>query len=97
WGVDPLRARQHILERLGTAHAALPDDVRPILMPSSSLMGEVLIIALTGDGTDPMAVREIADWVVAQRLRAVPGVSRVTAIGGEVRQYRITPDLIKLH
>ena len=95
WGTDLLKARQLLTEQLTTAHAALPDGVRPQLMPSVSLMGEILIIALSG-GDDPMLAREIADWVVAKRLRAVPGVARVNAIGGQVRQYRVTPDLAKL-
>lgn len=96
WGTDLLKARQLLTEQLGTAHAALPQDVRPQLMPTVSLMGEILIIALSGS-SDPMAMREIADWVVAPRLRAVPGVARVNAIGGQVRQYRVTPDLAKLN
>ncbi|MBT6139234.1 MAG: efflux RND transporter permease subunit, partial [Rhodospirillaceae bacterium] len=31
------------------------------------------------------------------RLRAVPGVSRVVPIGGQVRQYRVTPDLLRMN
>ncbi|MGE4218555.1 MAG: efflux RND transporter permease subunit, partial [Alphaproteobacteria bacterium] len=96
WGTDLFRARQLLTEQLTTAHASLPDDVRPQLMPTVSLMGEILIIALSG-GNDPMLARETADWVVAPRLRAVPGVARVNAMGGQVRQYRVTPDLAKLN
>lgn len=97
WGVDILRARQLVSERLQVARAQLPDDAQPILMPTASLMGEVLILAMTGLPGDPMALRELADWVVAPRLRAVPGVSNVQPIGGEVRQYRVAPDLLRMN
>lgn len=97
WGVDILRARQLVGERLQVARAQLPDNAQPILMPTASLMGEVMIIAMTGLPGDPMALRELADWVVAPRLRAVPGVSNVQPIGGEVRQYRVAPDLLRMN
>ncbi|MBU2090687.1 MAG: efflux RND transporter permease subunit, partial [Alphaproteobacteria bacterium] len=97
WGVDILRARQLVGERLQVARAQLPDSAQPILMPTASLMGEVMIIAMTGLPGDPMALRELADWVVAPRLRAVSGVSTVQPIGGEVRQYHVAPDLMRMN
>jgi HME family heavy-metal exporter len=97
WGVDIRLARQIIVERLATARSALPREVQPVLMPAASLMGEILIFAVTGETSDPMELRELADWVVATRLRATPGVSQVNAIGGEVRQYRVTPDLVAMN
>jgi len=97
WGVDIRLARQIVVERLATARAALPKEVQPLLMPAASLMGEILILAVTGEKSDPMELRELADWVVAPRLRATPGVSQVISIGGEVRQYRVTPDLVAMN
>jgi len=97
WGVDVYRARQVVTERLAVAEERLPPDMQPLLMPISSYMGEVLLVAMTGPMADPMVLRELADWVVAPRLQAIPGVSRVVAIGGLVRQYRISPDLLKMN
>jgi len=97
WGVDIYRARQVVAERLAVAEELLPDGFQPLLMPISSYMGEILLIAMSGKDADPMVMREFADWVIAPRLRAISGVSRVVNIGGLVRQYRVTPDLLKMN
>ena len=44
-----------------------------------------------------MELREIADWVVRPRLPTLPGVSQVILIGGDVRQYRVMPDLAAMN
>ena len=62
--------------------------------PVTSIMGEIMLIALTSDGSvSPMDVRELADFVLRPQLLAVPGVAQVIPIGGEVRQYRVTPNV----
>jgi len=98
---DIFRARQFVTERLQTVTGVLPPGTQPLLMPMSSVMGEILLVALSADpaaaGTDtpavdPMQLRDLATWVVMPRLRSIPGVSQVIPIGGLVRQYLVTPD-----
>ena len=97
WDVDIYRARQTVAERLALAAERLPEDTTPLLMPISSYMGEILLVAMSGNSADPMVMRELADWVVAPRLRAISGVSRVVPIGGLVRQYRVSPNLLRMN
>ena len=91
WGSDIYRNRQQIAERLNLVREALPPGIVPQLGPVSSIMGEILLIALPADPdkVSPMQVREFADWVVRPRLLTIPGVAQVIPIGGEVRQYRV--------
>lgn len=88
WGADPAAARLAISERLQMVRSALPPEVEPpILAPVSSIMGEVLFLAVTGP--DPMATRRFADLDLRRRLLAVPGVSQVMVIGGERRRFEV--------
>jgi HME family heavy-metal exporter len=96
WGVDIWRARQQVSERLNQIQSQLPPRVLPAMAPVSSIMGEIMLVALTApsDGSvSPMQLRELADWVMRPRLLTIPGISQVIPIGGEVRQFRVMPDL----
>ncbi len=93
WGVDIYRARQVIAERLQTTRATLPDDLPPpVLAPVTSIMGEIMFVALVSDEHDEMALKTVADWTLRRRLLAVAGVAEVIPIGGETRQYQVVAD-----
>lgn len=94
WGTDIYRARQLVSERLTLIREQLPRGVNPQMGPVTSIMGEIMLVALTSDGSaSAMEVREIADFIVRPQLLALSGVAQVIPIGGEVRQYRVTPNV----
>ncbi|MGH9721035.1 MAG: efflux RND transporter permease subunit, partial [Bryobacteraceae bacterium] len=93
WGQDILRARQIVTEKLAQVGSSLPPTVEaPYLAPISSIMGEILFIALESDRHTPLELRTVADTVVRRRLLAVPGVSQVIPTGGEQKQYQVLVD-----
>ena len=91
WGEEIYQARQVVNERLGRVQAQLPEGVAaPQLGAISSIMGEIAFVGVRDDArADGMRAREIADWVVARQLEAIPGVAQVTTLGGQVRQYQV--------
>jgi len=98
WGTDIYVARQIVNEKLQLVGAQIPPDIGPpTLAPISSIMGEILFVAIRSDQHTPMEVRDAADWVVRRRLLAIPGIAQVVPIGGEVRQYqvRVDPDRLR--
>ncbi|KPF50822.1 multidrug transporter AcrB [beta proteobacterium AAP121] len=98
WHTDIFRARQLVSERLTGLADSVPEGIVPHMGPVSSIMGEILQIAIPLDPqkTSPMAVREYADWVLRPRLLSVPGVAQVIPIGGEVRQFQVQPNMLRM-
>lgn len=97
WGTDVFLARQIVTEKLALVSGSLPDGVsEPVLAPVSSIMGEVLFLALVSPVIAPTELRTFADSVVRRRLLAVPGVSQVTTIGGGKREYQVWLDPVRL-
>ncbi|WP_287460096.1 efflux RND transporter permease subunit, partial [Accumulibacter sp.] len=110
WEVEIYLARQMITERLSLIQSQLPPGVVPHMGPVASIMGEILLIAIpitapTAAAIEPaagaaqrpaMAAREYADWVLRPRLLTIPGVAQVIPIGGEVRQFQVQPDTVRM-
>jgi len=103
WGTDVYRNRQMVAERLALARAQLPTGIEPMLGPVSSIMGEIMLIALPiqaasaeSQESSAMQARDYADYVLRPRLLAVPGISQIVPIGGEVRTLRVAPNTTRM-
>ena len=98
WGTDIYLARQIVSGKLEILAGQLPAGTsRPTLGPVSSRMGEILELAVTGEGMSQMELRSIADWKIRYRLLGVNGVSFVVNLGGFVKQYQVflKPSMMK--
>ena len=97
WDTEIYRNRQQIAERLNLVREQMPPGITPQMGPITSIMGEIMLIAMQASGdVTPMQVREAADWVVRPRLLTISGVAQVIPIGGEVKQYQVTPNVVML-
>lgn len=90
WGMDIYNARQIVSERLMFVADELPRGVdRPMLMPQSSIMGEIMLFALTTEETSALELHTIAAWTIRPLLLSIGGVAEVSYIGGEDKEYQI--------
>lgn len=90
WGTDIYQARQIVSEKITTVASQLPEGIStPVLGPQSSILGEMIIIGLTAKNTSMLDLRTIADRNITPRLLALGGVSQVSVIGGDVKEYQI--------
>ena len=96
WGMDIYRARQVISEKMSLLAGQLPDGVTPMLAPQSSVMGEIMFIGMQADSTSMMELRTLAEWIIKPAILATGGVSNVTIIGGDYKQYHVLADPVKM-
>lgn len=98
WGTDIFIDRQIVTEKLQLAQSKLPPNTNPVLAPISSIMGEIMLLALRSDAqpktqdeadAKAMELRTLGEFTVRNRLLAVEGVSQVSVMGGILRQYQV--------
>jgi cobalt-zinc-cadmium resistance protein CzcA len=94
-GTDIYWARQQVSERLAGVMKDLPDGANGGLAPITTPLGEMLMFTIDGDL--PLAERRsLLDWVIRPQLRTLPGVADVNSLGGHVRTFEVTPQLVAL-
>ena len=92
WGMDIFLARQMVSERLQLVAPNLPEGVdAPIILPTSSLLGEIIEYALVDETGEfgEMEMRDLADWVIRYQLQSQGGIANVINIGGYVKQFQV--------
>jgi CzcA family heavy metal efflux pump len=98
WETDIYLARQIVAEKVQQVAGVMPEGIQPFLGPISSIMGQIISVGLTSDNpeVDSVALRTLAEWDVRRRLLSIPGVSQITIMGGDLRQYQVLVDPTKL-
>ncbi|MDR3638594.1 MAG: CusA/CzcA family heavy metal efflux RND transporter [Isosphaeraceae bacterium] len=97
-GTDIYWARQQVGERLAQERASIPPEFgQPEMGPIATGLGEIYQFELRNADGAPnprslMELRTILDWEVARRLKSVPGVVEVNALGGELKTYEVELD-----
>ena len=98
WGTELKFNRQVVSERLTTIASKLPLGIVPVMTPSTSIMGEIVLLSVSSKSLTPMDVRTVAEFTLRPALLSIPGIAQVTAQGGQLKQFRvqINPDKLRL-
>ncbi len=96
-GTDRWFARQLVLERVRAVQAELPPNVDPPeLAPVSTGLGTIYKFVVASDRHSAMQLRTILEWEIVPKLRGVPGVIECNTFGGELKQYQVVVDRVRL-
>ena len=96
WNVNLKDARVVVQERLNQVAERMPPGVVPVMGPVSSIMGEIMLLGVRSDTISAMDTRSLAEWVIRPSILSIPGVSQVTVMGGELKQFQVRADPLRL-
>jgi cobalt-zinc-cadmium resistance protein CzcA len=97
-GTDIYWARQQVGERIAQVRAEIPPEFgSPEMGPIATGLGEIYQFEVRNAADSPaprslMELRTVLDWEVTRRLKSVPGVVEVNALGGELKTYEVELD-----
>ncbi|MCG3186930.1 MAG: Cobalt-zinc-cadmium resistance protein CzcA [Rhodocyclaceae bacterium] len=91
-GTDVYWARQQVSERLNGVVATLPEGVSGGLAPISTPLSEMFMFTIEAPELTLEQKRRLLDWTIRPRLRTLPGVADVNALGGRVQTFEVAPD-----
>ncbi|MSR59219.1 MAG: efflux RND transporter permease subunit [Planctomycetaceae bacterium] len=94
--VDFTTARTRVQERLTMLADSLPSGVVPRLAPDAIPTGQIFWYTLEGAGYDLARLRAVQDWYVKHQLESVPGVAEVASVGGQIQEYHVNLDPLRL-
>ena len=96
-GTDIYLDRQLINERLQNVQSRLPGTAKPpVMLPVTSAVGWLVKYSLVSDTLSPEELRTYSDWEIAPRLLSLGGIASVVSIGGEVKQYQVRLDPLRM-
>ena len=96
-GVDELKARQLVTERVAIATSSLPTwAAPPHMMPPLSSTSRVMKIGVTSKDKSVMDLSMLAYWTIRARLLGVPGVANIAIWGEQLKMLQVVIDPEKL-
>lgn len=95
-GTDIYWARQQVNERLMNVWSDLPSNITGGIAPMSTPLSEMFMFTVDNPTLSLQQRRELLDWHIRPLLRTVPGVADVNSLGGYVKTFEITPNILKM-
>src|SRR4051812_17426289 len=97
-GVEPLRVRQMVQERVASETPRLPVVARPpVILQPLSTTSRVLKIGVWSKALSQRDLTEVVMWTVRPKLMSVPGVANVAVWGQRDKQVQglVHPDRLR--
>src|SRR5947207_2502017 len=92
-GVDLLRARQLVAERIAAVTPTLPTwAAPPVMLAPVSSTGRVMKIGMTSNSRSLIEMSMISYWTVRAKLLEVPGVANVAIWGERLQMMQVQTD-----
>ena len=92
-GVDELRTRQLVTERIAIATPSLPTFAAPpFMMPPLSSTSRVMKIGITSPTRSVMDLSMLTYWTIRARLLGVPGVANIAIWGEQLKMVQVEVD-----
>jgi CzcA family heavy metal efflux pump len=91
-GIDVIRARQMVGERLAQAFALPHVSKPPTMIQPLSSTGRFIIVGLSSKQLSLIQLSVLARWTIGPRLMGVPGVANVAIWGNRDRQLQVLVD-----
>ena len=96
-GTDIYVDRQLVNERVQSVLGNLPAGTQPpVMLPVTSAVGWLVKYSLTSNTLSPMELRTFSDWEMRPRLLSLGGIASVVSMGGDVKQYQVRLDPMRL-
>lgn len=96
WKVNMFDTLQRVESALATVQGTLPPTVKITANRLTFSSFPILGLGMTSETIPPTQLWEIATYQLRPQLNRVAGVATVTVQGGEVPEYQVTPDPVKL-
>ena len=93
-GTDIYWARQQVNERLMKVWSSLPDNISGGMAPMSTPLSEMFMFSVENPNLSLTQRRELLDWQIRPLLRTVAGVADVNSLGGYVKTFEISLDIL---
>jgi Cu/Ag efflux pump CusA len=91
-GIDVIRARQMVGERLAQAFALPHVSKPPTMIQPLSSTSRFIIVGLSSEQLSLIQLSVLARWTIGPRIMGVPGVANVAIWGNRDRQLQVLVD-----
>lgn len=96
WHVDMVQAELYVLGRLGQISSELPATASTTVSRVTFAAFPIIGVSLTSPTRDLMSLWDTARYNLKPRFLQIPGVARVEIVGGQVPEYHVIVDPLRL-